>query len=141
MYKSEFPQSLLEENDFCPTGKAKCSPSMHVCLNGRDEITPGGVLIATKTEVVPEPENRVNLSANAWKQTDLHHIIRNGLNLPTVTAFVDCENKTDVINRTIRSLNGIVTAQSARAKQSEPTQSAAPTSPTSVKAGEVTSGA
>ena len=140
MYKSEFPQPLLEDTDFRPTGKAKEQPSFHVCLNGRDEITPGGVLIATQTEVISEPSDRVDLGANAWKQSDLHHIIRNGLNLPTAQAFVDCENKTDVINRTIRSLNGIVSAQSVRARQVESAQSSAPTPPTSVKAGEVTSG-
>lgn len=117
MYKSEFPEPYdgffaeQEKVNFARTQLP--NNSFHNSVNYHDELSPSGI-VETHCDIVMHPLKQTPDSSTAYQATDLHFIIRNGMNLPTSKSFIDCSNKTDVIQRTKRSLTGMLRASANR---------------------------
>ncbi len=63
--------------------------------------------VETSHEIVEFPQHSTGYG-NTFQQTDLHYLIRNGMQLPSVSAFVDAADKTQVLSDTKRTLQGFL---------------------------------
>lgn len=82
--------------------------------------------VETSHEIVEFPKHSTGYG-NTFQQTDLHYLIRNGMQLPSVSAFVDASDKTQVLSDTKRTLQGFLANVPTKPTVSAPEPTPEPT--------------